>query len=159
MLKKIISGGQTGADRGALDAAIEKNFCYGGAIPAGRKTENGPLPLSYSMKVMVSADYPARTLQNIKDADGTLILSHGPLSGGSLLTLNLAAKVGIPCLHLDFTAVGSDTAVAEACLWIKENGIEIMNVAGPRASSDSRIYSCVRLLVLRLIEEASADET
>lgn len=158
MLKKIISGGQTGADQGALDAAMEKGFRYGGSIPAGRKTENGPLPSSYAMTVMSSAEYRVRTLQNIKDADGTLILSHGPLSGGSLLTLNLAEKLERPCLHINFSAIDTKDATIEARRWIRENRIETMNVAGPRASSDSRIHNRVRLLVLQLIEEASSHE-
>jgi hypothetical protein len=83
---KIISGGQTGADQGALDAAIELDIPHGGWAPKGRKTEAGPLSPKYQLNEMPSASYPARTEHNVVDSDGTLILSHVPLTGGSVFT-------------------------------------------------------------------------
>ena len=88
MLKKIISGGRTGADQGALDAAIFSGFPHGGCISKGRLTENAPLPDRYSLREMSTISYEARTEKNVVDSDGTLILSHGKLTGGSKLTQN-----------------------------------------------------------------------
>ena len=98
---KIISGGQTGADRAALDVAIELGVPHGGWIPKGRLTEEGSLPAKYQLKEMPTASYPKRTEQNILDSDGTLIVSHGNLAGGSALTRKLAKKHQRPWLHID----------------------------------------------------------
>ena len=83
MISKIISGGQTGADRAALDVAIELGIPHGGWIPKGRKTEAGPLSAKYRLQEMPTSDYPKRTEQNVIDSDGTMIVCHGPLTGGS----------------------------------------------------------------------------
>ena len=101
MLKKIISGGQTGADQAALDAAIKYNFPHGGWITKGRKTEDGRLPDNYKLEEMPTDSYPKRTEQNIIDSKGTVIISHGKLTGGSKLTQGLANKHNRPCLHID----------------------------------------------------------
>ena len=89
MLTKIISGGQTGADRAALDVAIELDIPHGGWIPKGKKTEAGVIPDKYQLKEMPTASYPKRTEQNVIDSDGTLILTHGKLTGGSALTARM----------------------------------------------------------------------
>lgn len=140
MLKKIISGGQTGADRGALDAAIKLGISHGGWIPKGRKTEAGPLPDKYQLTEMKTVSYAARTERNIIDSDGTLILSHGSLRGGSALTLRLAAKHGRPCLHMDLSMTPKFQAALKISQWLSDHGIRVLNVAGPRASHDSAIY-------------------
>ena len=103
MIKKIISGGQTGADRAALDAAIESGFEHGGWAPKGMKAEDGRIPDKYNLKEMPTSSYPKRTEQNIVDSDGTIIVSHGPLTGGSLLTQNLAIDHHKPCKHIDLS--------------------------------------------------------
>ena len=87
MIEKIISGGQTGADQGALDAAINLGIPHGGWIPKGRITEDGPLPDRYNLIEMPSASYPDRTRKNIRESDGTLILSHSRLTSGSELQI------------------------------------------------------------------------
>ena len=102
-ISKIISGGQTGADQGALDAAIKLNIPHGGWIPKERLTENGPLDARYRLQEMTSKDYRKRTEQNIIDSDGTLIISNGKLAGGSALTKKWATKHGRPCYHLNPT--------------------------------------------------------
>lgn len=158
MLKKIISGGQTGADQGALDGAISSGFPYGGTIPLGRKTEAGPLPHSYRMEVLDSGNYSERTERNVVDADGTLILSHGPLTGGSALTEKIAVRLGKPCLHIDFEVDDCRRAAERASTWLHSEQIRILNVAGPRASSDGRIYELSRELIVRLIEEDGGGE-
>ncbi|MGI9536442.1 MAG: putative molybdenum carrier protein [Desulfocapsaceae bacterium] len=155
MLEKIISGGQTGADQGALDGAIACGVPYGGSIPGGRKTEAGILPLSYQMKELDSSRYTDRTERNVIDADGTLILSHGRLTGGSALTERIAADLQKPCLHIDFNQFDTSQAAGEVTAWIMKSDIRILNVAGPRASSDPHIYDLTRKLIALLLETAA----
>lgn len=151
VLEKIISGGQTGADQGALDGAIECCFPYGGTLPAGRKTESGPLPMRYHMHELESVRYRDRTEKNVWDGDGTLILSHGALSGGSELTRRISVRLSKPCLHVDFEKVGMSEAVDMVITWLQQHRISILNVAGPRASSDPDMYTCSRNLIVSLL--------
>ncbi len=150
MIKKIISGGQTGADQAALDAAIKLGIPHGGWIPSGRITENGPLLDKYLLEEMPTSSYAERTEQNIIDSDGTLIASHGMLAGGSAYTRQVALEQKRPWLHIDL----QKTAVFDAAMilseWVLKNNIEILNVAGPRASKDPKIYRAV----MNIIESA-----
>ncbi|MBT8328547.1 MAG: hypothetical protein HKP52_07455 [Desulfofustis sp.] len=150
-LEKIISGGQTGADQGGLDGAIACDVPHGGTIPAGRKTEAGMLPLSYTMHEIDSDRYSDRTERNVIDGDGTLILSHGPLTGGSALTQKVALQRAKPCLHIDFSRVEMHQACQRTAAWIENSGIKVLNVAGPRASSDPTIYEMTRELIILLL--------
>lgn len=152
MLKKIISGGQTGADRAGLDAAIRYGVAHGGAIPRGRRTEDGVLPDRYNLVELPSASYPARTEKNVVDADGTVIFSHGPLSNGSLLTKNKALQHGRPFLHLDLSQCDPSRSAALLVEFVLINRVQVLNIAGPRASGDSAIYSAAK----SVIEEALA---
>lgn len=147
---KIISGGQTGADRAALDAAIKLGLPYGGWLPKGRKTEDGPLPLTYKLKELDSENYRERTEKNVMDGDGTLIVSFGPLTGGSALTESLALKHDRPCLILDLELVPVKEAKDALEKWMKKYGIKTLNVAGPRASGEPRIYEAVYKLLLQI---------
>ncbi len=151
LIAKILSGGQTGADRAALDAAISCGLAYGGAIPADRKTEAGPLPDDYCMEELPSDRYPDRTEKNVRDGDGTLILSHGELSGGSALTRRIAENGGKPCLHIDFYQMSLPQAKERTIEWLRRYHIRILNVAGPRASSDPQIYDHTYLLIVSLL--------
>jgi hypothetical protein len=150
MIKKIISGGQTGADQAALDVAIKLNIPHGGWIQKGRKTEEGPLPDQYLLQEMPTASYPKRTEQNIFHSDGTLIFSHGKLTGGSKLTRDLAAKKNRPSLHVDLKLNSVGYTVRLIQEWLHDNGIKTLNVAGPRASGDPAIYGAV-VKVLELV--------
>ncbi|MBU0945358.1 MAG: putative molybdenum carrier protein [Proteobacteria bacterium] len=143
MLKKIISGGQTGADIAGIDAAIAHDFPYGGWLPKGRRTIEGPLDVKYIMREMPTRGYPKRTEQNVMDSDGTVIFQQGKLSGGSDLTRKLAIKHGKPWLHLDMKKLSIDEAGEEIIGWVKKNQIETLNVAGKSASSDPEIYDIV----------------
>jgi len=143
MLTKIISGGQTGADRAALDFAIEFDIPHGGWIPKGRKTEDGVLPDKYKLQEMSTASYPKRTEKNIPDSDGTLIFSRGKLTGGSALTQKLAKRHEHPWLHIDLDKVTAAEAVKFIAGWLDGNDIGTLNVAGPRASKDPGIYDFV----------------
>ena len=140
MISKIISGGQAGVDRAALDVAIELGIPHGGWIPKERKTEDGKLPAKYRLKEMSTSSYAKRTEQNVMDSEGTLILSRGPLAGGSELTRKTAILYDKPCLHIDLGTVNALQAVKAIHSWTVHHGIEILNIAGPRASEDPQIY-------------------
>ena len=129
MLKKIISGGQTGADQGALDAAIKYNFPHGGWIQKGRKTEDGILPYEYKLKELKSGAYPNYTERNVINSDGTLIISHGKLKGGSALPKKLAKEHNRPCFHIDLNETPAFIAASKINSWIIDHNIEILNVA------------------------------
>ena len=149
-ITKVISGGQTGADRAGLDFAIANNIPHGGWVPKGRKTEDGKLPECYQLQEMPTGEYRKRTEQNILDSDGTLIVSHGQLSGGSALTRELAKKNNKFWIHIDMQEVTLETAAARLVSWIEKNRIGTLNVAGPRASKDPKIYAAT----IELLEQA-----
>jgi hypothetical protein len=143
MIKKIISGGQTGADQAAIDIAIKLGIPYGGWLPKGRKTEKGPLPDKYQLQELPDSSYSKRTEKNILASDGTLIISHGKLSGGSELTRTIAEKNERPCLHIDLHKTIAFKAAEQIKNWIEAHKIEVLNIAGPRESNDPKIYKVV----------------
>lgn len=140
MVLQIISGGQTGVDRAALDAALERGFPCGGWCPKGRRAEDGPLPARYPLREMDSAAYPARTARNVRDSDGTLILLRGRSDRGTALTRRLAEEAGKPLLVVDLADTDPDVAVHRILSWTREHRIEVLNAAGPRASGCPGIY-------------------
>ena len=100
-IRKLVSGGQTGADRAALDWAIAHAVPHGGWCPAGRLAEDGPIPVCYGLVELAGAGYHERTRANVRDSDATLIVSiHAELTGGTLLTAKAAQLFGRPCLQL-----------------------------------------------------------
>ncbi|HPC85294.1 MAG TPA: putative molybdenum carrier protein [Smithellaceae bacterium] len=149
---KIISGGQTGADRAALDFAIARNIPYGGWLPRGRRTEDGALDSKYRLREMPTTDYAKRTEQNVLEADGTVIISHGFPVAGSALTLEFARRHERPCLHLDLKVLSPKQAAETLVSWLGENRIRVLNVAGPRAGRDPAIYPAVMDLLERSME-------
>lgn len=151
LITKIISGGQTGADRAALDFAIKHNIPHGGWVPKGRKTEDGILDLKYQLQEMPTAEYSKRTEKNILDSGGTLIVSHGLLTGGSALTRELAKKHKKPWIHIDMVDLSLETAADMLISWIERNKISILNVAGPRGSKDPMIYQATIDLLERVL--------
>jgi hypothetical protein len=157
MLEKIISGGQTGADRAALDAAIEIGIPHGGWVPKGRLAEDGVVPSSYHLGETPTDSYTARTEKNVEDSDGTLVLSHGPLSGGSALTLELAEKHVRPCLHIDLNRIPAFKAAAMIAAWITLHHIKTLNVAGPRASNDLNIYQKTKDILIAAFHIGTAE--
>ena len=140
MLKKIISGGQLGADQAALDAAIKYNFPHGGWIQKGRKIKNGILPDKYELEEMPVAGYKERIEQNVIDSDGTVIFSHGELTGGADYSMKMTERHNRPTLHIDLKETPAVTASSKIYSWITKNDIEVLNVAGSRASEDPEIY-------------------
>ncbi|MFO7715952.1 putative molybdenum carrier protein [Desulfosarcina sp.] len=141
MLKKIISGGQTGVDRAALDVAMQRGIAHGGWLPKGRLAEDGSLPAHYRLQEMPTDEYAARTEKNVTDSDGTLLISRGSPTGGTDYTRKMALKHGKHLLHIDLTLLQrSSDAGSLIASWIEMNRIETLNVAGPRASHDPAIY-------------------
>jgi hypothetical protein len=143
MIKKIISGGQTGADRAALDVAIKLGIPHGGWIPKGRKAEDGSLPDKYQLQEMPTASYPKRTEQNVIDSDGTLIICRSKPTGGSDYTREMALKHKKHLLHIDLNLTTSYDAASLILSWVNLHPIEVLNVAGPRESKDPDIYNDV----------------
>jgi len=152
MVQRIVSGGQTGADRAALDVALELGFDVGGWIPRGRWTEDGPLPDRYpNLRETESPDPSERTALNVRDADATLIVSHGPLSGGSLLTRQFATRLGKPVMHVDLLASDEGAAAATLARWLADVRPQTLNVAGARQSRDPAIYDATARLLRRAL--------
>ena len=153
MIAKIISGGQTGADRAALDFAIRHGIPYGGWVPRGRRTEDGTLPQKYLLEEMPTPDYAQRTEKNVLSADGTLVVSHGYLKGGSALTVFLAERNGKPCIHADLGEWSVRDAAERIRKWLRDQRIGVLNVAGPRAGMDREIYRATFDLLEALLAE------
>jgi hypothetical protein len=128
---KIISGGQTGVDRGALDAALSLDIPHGGWCPKGRLAEDGIIPEKYQLQETDSADYAARTEKNVLEADATLVLSRGPLTGGTLLTKRLCEEHRKPYRVVNFSRPPAKKTLLN---WLKKTRVQILNVAGPRES-------------------------
>ena len=138
---KIISGGQTGADRAGLDVAIARGLPHGGWCPRGRKAEDGPLPAHYMLTETRSASYLARTERNAADSDATVIFTVGSLSGGSKRTADFAKKHGRPFLHLSLVAGCEGLAAAKLTGFIRMHRVARLNVAGSRESKAPGIHA------------------
>ncbi len=134
VLAKIVSGGQTGVDRGALDAALAAGFACGGWCPKDRNAEDGPIPDKYPMTLLAGGGYRQRTVMNVLDSDGTAILFNQSLSGGTLYTHDVCRRERRPYIVLDATQISESAAAATIVRFIEEHGIQVLNVAGPRLS-------------------------
>lgn len=148
-VQRIISGGQTGADRGALDAAIELGIEHGGHCPSGRRAEDGRIPERFRLVETESSDYAVRTERNVLEADATLLVTRGAPTGGSALTAALARKHARTFLHLDLDSGGDPVAAVRE--WLAARPIACLNVAGPRESSCAGIAQEVRALLVRAL--------
>jgi hypothetical protein len=147
----IVSGGQTGVDRGALDAAIEAHLQCGGWCPEGRQAEDGRIPERYPVRELPGADYARRTRRNVHDADGTLVLDFSSACRGTKLTVDHARALGRPLLVLDATAEEPPAAAARVRAFIERHDIRVLNVAGPRASDTPRGYGYARALLAEVL--------
>jgi hypothetical protein len=137
MVQKIISGGQTGVDRAALDAAMALGIEVAGWCPKGRLAEDGKVPEKYPLKEMDTSSYPTRTEQNVIDSDGTLIIYWGKMSGGTALTFECAFRHKRPCFSFNMER---PAAKSEFTKWFEDCGIENLNIAGPRGSRSPDVY-------------------
>jgi len=131
---KIISGGQTGVDRAALDAALRHGIKSGGWCPTGRLDEFGRIPDRYAVKELENGGSTERTLQNVKDSNGTVIIYPGKLSGGTEQTLHFCVEQRRPHELIDASNVSTEKAAQLIADFVRETKIDILNVAGPRAS-------------------------
>ena len=148
MIRRIVSGGQTGADRAALDTASEFDIETGGWVPRGRRAEDGRVPERYpSMRETESAEPAVRTECNVRDSDGTVVFSHGEVSGGTKWTVEVSGRLRKPLLCLDLSTQPVEAAANRLLEWTAAMGIEVLNVAGPRASEDAEIHSAVRAVL------------
>ena len=139
MVEKIISGGQTGADRAGLDFAIAHGIPHGGWCPLGRLAEDGLIPRRYHLRETPAPDYAQRTEWNVRDSDGTVIFSLGKdLSGGSRFTAEVAAQLGKPCLHVSKASAGRNSA-KNLRHFIRRHRIKCLNIAGPRVSIQPQV--------------------
>ena len=150
--QRVISGGQTGVDRAALDAALEAEILIGGWCPCGRRAEDGRIPDRYPLHETPTVAYAERTRWNVRDADATLIITAGPATGGTALTLRTAREMGRAVEVVDLDRVDSVADEAERLRdWLESTGILVLNVAGPRESTAPGIYlRALELLRLRL---------
>lgn len=158
ILQRIVSGGQTGVDRAALNVAIAAGIPCGGWCPQGRKAEDGPLPLHYPLRETDSPLYDVRTRWNVRDSDATLIITAGPLKGGTALTVELARRLARP-LHVIDLRDGGRNHILDARQWLREHRVRTLNVAGPRESQQPGIYSQAQDFLLELIAEVRQEQS
>jgi hypothetical protein len=140
VVERVISGGQTGVDRAALDVALELGVPCGGWCPRGRRAEDGVIPEKYPLQETSTKEYPQRTERNVCDADGTLILTHGQPDRGTALTAKLANRHRKPLYVVDLEQPAADEA-AKVREWLQQQHIAVLNVAGPRESSAEGIHA------------------
>lgn len=131
---KIISGGQTGVDRAALDVALKNGIECGGWCPAGRLDELGRIPGRYPVWELEHGGFTERTLQNLKDADGTVIIYPGKLSGGTEQTVRFCLEQQRPHQLLDTSKIPTEEAARLIADFVRNHKIDTLNVAGPRES-------------------------
>lgn len=151
--ERIISGGQTGADRAALDFAIKHRYPHGGWAPQGREAEDGRIPLKYQLTELPAGGYRQRTRRNVEDSDGTLIVNLGELDGGTLATKIFAKKAGKPHYVAQVDDGATDEMAASVLAWLRAHHIKTLNVAGPRESKRPGIYQQTTAL-LQAVEKA-----
>jgi hypothetical protein len=148
----VVSGGQTGVDRAALDVALELGLGCGGWCPKGRLAEDGRLPQRYPLRETPSAVYAQRTAWNVRDSDATLILTQGELAGGTAQTVEWARRLGRPALILDLTE-RPDPAIVRG--WLRDRQVATLNVAGPRESRHPGIYAQAVAFLRETFKEAA----
>ena len=182
-IEKIVSGGQTGVDRAALDVALALEIPHGGWCPRGRRAEDGAISNVYQLTQTPSASYVVRTEKNVLDSDGTLILFRHRMSRGTALTASFTRRHSKPCLSIDLAAMQGDDAklwddaadaadaavddesidlalsswlshrAAEIHRWMVQENVRIVNVAGPRESTNAGIaQDAYRFLFETLID-------
>lgn len=147
-LEKIVSGGQTGVDRAALDTALAHDIPVEGWCPQGRRAEDGSISDRYPLEETPSEEYAQRTAWNVRDSDGTLVITDGRLEGGTAYTVEEATRQDKPFLHV---RLSDPVPIPMIQAWAEENDIRVLNVAGPRASEVDGIYEGARVMMERLL--------
>jgi len=157
---KVISGGQTGVDRAALDAAIAVGMDYGGSMPKGRIAEDGPIDRKYSMlKEMPHGTYKARTEKNIEDADTTLIVTRGKPTNGTAYTITYARKLQKPILIVDLIDEYFASSIQKVEEWLRSICPQVLNVAGPRESKLPGIYVQTFYILTTIFQQIANDDS
>jgi hypothetical protein len=146
-LTRVIAGGQTGVDRAALDAARVSGVAIGGWCPAGRRAEDGPLDPAYPLTETPEAGYEQRTAWNVRDADATLVLTWGPLEGGTALTVRFLEGEDRPYLLVALDEAPDPERVRA---WLRAERVAVLNVAGPRSSKAPAVYAAARAFLERV---------
>lgn len=159
MIEKIVSGGQTGVDRGALDAALRAGFPCGGWCPPGRQAEDGAIPYRYPLQCVERGGYRQRTRRNVIDSDSTLIVHHNRLSGGTRLTLEFCVLQQKPFVLIDAAEVSAQRAADLLGDFIEKYAIKVLNVAGPRESGWPGACAYSTELICRFLKSREAVNT
>ncbi len=147
-LRRIVSGGQTGADRAALDVALALGIAAGGWAPKGRRAEDGSIAQCYPLAETPLRRYSQRTEWNVRDSDATLIVARRPLTGGTALTERLTRAWGRPCLVLN---PNDNNGPATLRAWLEANAVAVLNVAGPREGETPDAYPATARLLRALL--------
>jgi len=150
--QKIISGGQTGVDRGALDACFDYSFPCGGWCPKGRLANDGAIDKKYPLQETKEKEYSARTIKNVEEADGTLIIAPENISGGTMLTYQVAKKKNKPVILVHPDPADNSMKISSIAGWLVTHSIKTLNVAGPRESEWPEAWSKSRKLVGQLLK-------
>lgn len=153
MLRKIVSGGQTGVDRAALDVARRLRLSYGGWCPKGRRAEDGPLPKRYRLRETLSRNYGQRTRWNVRDSDGTLIVNQGQLDGGTMLTMRLARETFSKPIFVQ--QLEKRMNVERFRAWLVRHRIRTLNVAGPRERKRPGVQAEAAKALAKLLPRAA----
>lgn len=151
---KIVSGGQTGVDRAALDVGMALGFEVGGWCPRGRWAEDGPIPVQYPLQETRSENVHCRTQRNVETSSATLVFTRGAPMGGTRLTVEHAESVRRPLLVVDLT-LGLDP-VDEIVAWVERVRPKVLNVAGPRESGAPGIQRQTADLLARVLARVPA---
>jgi hypothetical protein len=152
-IRKIVSGGQTGVDRAALDAAMELGLPHGGWCPRGRLAEDGKIPRRYQLQEADSRSYYVRTQKNVQDSDGTLILYRRMMTGGTALTKRFAEQMRKPLFYVDLAKSNEELALRNVWLWLRLHRIETLNIAGPRRSTAPGIQVAAKAFLLTVFQQ------
>jgi hypothetical protein len=150
--QKIISGGQTGVDRGALDACLQNNFVYGGWCPKGRMAEDGRIDTKYNLQETNESSYSSRTYKNVEDSSATCIISNKNLKGGTLLTKNMADQFKKPVLVIFPEELPTEDLLIKMITFLQNNMVSTLNIAGPRKSEWENGYNITLSLISKLIQ-------
>ena len=149
----IISGGQTGVDRAALDVALELGISCGGWCPEGRLAEDGVIARHYPLKELAGGDYVQRTMRNVLDSDATLVIYFDQLEGGTELTVEFCNQKAKPVLVIDANTIQFSSAVDEMLDFTRQHQLEILNIAGPRASKQPAAYAYTKALLTDYLQK------
>ncbi|MBC8319381.1 MAG: putative molybdenum carrier protein [Bacteroidetes bacterium] len=146
----IISGGQSGVDRAALDFALENNILCGGWCPLGRLAEDGIISNNYPLKETTTSNYEERTNLNVRDSDGTIIIYKNEMDKGTLLTREIAQYINKHLIVINLSVYQSFDQI-KLKNWITQNKISVLNIAGPRESFNPGIYKLAHRFLLALL--------